>query len=83
MDWRGERLLGDEMKKVKLKKVTWMLIESAPHDGSLVIVAGGMLKPTAARYSGYFVGHAGKKHWRTELAKYKVEPTHWLPVEMP
>lgn len=55
-------------------KSQWQPIETAPRDGTRVIVAGGTLHswPTTAEYD---------EGWRILMASDYVEhPSHWMPI---
>lgn len=70
-------------KRIKRTKAEWHPIATAPRDGTAVIVVSPGLAPTTARFTIYHPNAKGKLAWRTVLADYKVEPTHWLPVTLP
>lgn len=71
--------------KTKRTKAVWLPIETAPMDGTPVIVveAGSCRSPTTARYEVYHPNAKGARCWRTDLAGYRIAPTHWLPIKLP
>jgi hypothetical protein len=62
----------------------WEDIETAPKDGSLILLYGGFFsagKPSVriGRWTG-----VRQPTWRDEaLGNYPREPTHWMPLPLP
>jgi hypothetical protein len=63
----------------------WNLIESAPKDGTLLLICSGdYLKqsngyPTTASWRAYHPNAKGKECWR-DTNGYKIHPTHWMDL---
>lgn len=69
------------------ERVRWSPIETAPMDGTAVLVCVGGYgdrgdigaHPMTARYESFHVNAPGKSSWRG-LHGHKVFPTHWMPM---
>lgn len=69
----------------------WKPIETAPKDGSLLLVTGcnGWSDVLAAWWvadSPEDDGNGGKAHWRGVLncvGPMRIDPTHWMPLPAP
>ena len=81
--------------KATLNESAWMDIETAPKDGTWVLVYGGgtsdeaeQRKIAVAQYSNYL--NSGTCVWHWQFAWYDggyygvfEEPTHWMPLPAP
>lgn len=71
--------------------MNWQPIETAPKDGTLILVTGcnGFRRVLAAWYVGdnEAYGHDGKAHWRGVLNAqgpiFIADPTHWMKLPNP
>ena len=62
----------------------WHLIETAPKDGSKILVCNiNHYEPITASYRTYHPNAQGKKTWRAGQMGNKIKPTHWLPMIKP
>lgn len=75
------------------KKPKWLPIETAPRDGTWVLLAGGRMddgwygsldEPPVA--VGFFVGVGGAwavANWDGDWRTFYEQPTHWTPLPAP
>ena len=79
-----------------MNKADWRPIETAPKDGSWVLLCGGKCqgdegdydwRPVVAQWTDYLNGRLGQKYERWQFAWYDggyygtyEGPTHWLPL---
>lgn len=66
-------------------EINWKLIESAPKDGTLVLVCTSdrHYTPETAYYGTYHPNARGKPQWRTSSMRTKIQPTHWKYLPKP
>ena len=57
----------------------WQPIESAPRDGTEVLV---YIRPKVFRLGWYFAPSSRTQGWRDENGK-QIVPTHWMPLPPP
>ena len=66
---------------VKSFNMSWKKIETAPKDGTCVLVCDeNYYYPETASFRTYHPNAQGKKTWRTKSMGTKVNPTHWMPL---
>jgi len=63
---------------------TWQTIDTAPKDGTVILLCGGFLsngKPVVRTGKWGGVWQVG---WKVEaLETYQINPTHWMPLPLP
>ena len=68
-----------------MKKI-WDKIETAPKDGTLILVCNqhpNLYAPESAFWGTYHPNAKGKEHWRAGCMRTKVYPTHWMELPLP
>ena len=61
--------------------MTWKKIETAPKDGTWVLVCNeNYYYPETAAYKTYHPNAQGKPTWRAKGMGTKINPTHWMPL---
>lgn len=61
----------------------WKTIETAPTDGTVVLVCHKdrhIFAPEAAYFGTYHPNSPGKKVWRSVNSSTKIVVTHWMPL---
>lgn len=87
--FQGEIIDADEQVEKTAMQVAWQPIETAPRDGSYVILYGTMVEPNlgyaaegrepvrqAAVHQGFFSGSS----WQTGGLHHWEKVTHWMPL---
>lgn len=63
--------------------INWQPIETAPRDGTYVLLAfvGAFHNAEVGSWRAYHPNAAGKTQWRTTSGhRFGMSPTHWLPI---
>ena len=61
--------------------MTWQPIETAPTDGTKILVCHiDLYRPITAQWSCYHPNRKGEETWREAGSRYIVNPTHWMPL---
>ncbi len=63
-------------------KQQWLPIETAPKDGSKILISGGYSSPAVT--IGRWAKDMKSPHWRDDkLGRYPITPLHWMPLPTP
>lgn len=71
------------MKAELMPKSQWQPMDTAPKDGTRVLVTGSRYLPVAAFYGVYHPNAKGKPEWRVCPSGHRLDPTHWMPLPEP
>jgi hypothetical protein len=66
-----------------MKKDEWQPIETAPRDGTLILVAWQNPNKTWDMNCMFWFEEDGKGEWFDYTADYICTPTHWMPLPKP
>lgn len=61
---------------------TWLPIESAPRDGTWVLL-GAVGVPDVWSGKWHYVGPRAGSRWESLIGRVPFEPTHWQPLPEP
>lgn len=66
---------------VKSQNMNWQKIETAPKDGTWVLVCNEKYYyPETAAFKTYHPNAQGEPTWRSKSMGTKIYPTHWMPL---
>jgi len=67
-----------------VEEIEWLPIDTAPKDGTKVLVCNQYhYQPESAYFGTYHQNANGKKCWRSCNMGTKLNPTHWMKLPPP
>lgn len=78
-----QREARDEIIRLR-EQTTWLTIESAPTDGTWVLLCWPMTRTNVIVSGHYYTARDGEGMWASlPMVQTKNEPTHWMPLPHP